>query len=223
MKPTTARRLVLLPGLGADGRLFDPQRAEFPEIEVPAWLPYREEESLAAYAGRMAETIAPSAGMYLGGVSFGGMVALEMARRLGPRAVFLIASGRTGQALAPHLRYFGEFAHAFPQREFGDGAGLSRLYVRKFGKLTPAQEAFYAEMLADTRPAFVRWGIAAIPAWPGPGELPMPVYHIHGSDDELIPLAGVQPDEVVPGGGHLLNVTHAAEVNAFIGAHLLLS
>ena len=220
MEPMTARRLVLLPGLGADARLFDPQRAAFPEIEVPAWLPYREEESLAEYAARMAATITPAADLYLGGVSFGGMVALEMARQLGPRAVFLIASGRSGQALAPHLRYFAEFAHAFPQREFGDGAGLSRLYVRKFGNLTPEQEAFYADMLADTRPAFVRWGIAAIPAWPGPGDLPMPVYHIHGSDDELIPVAGVQPDEVVPGGGHLLNVTHAAEVNAFVRAHL---
>jgi len=72
-----ARRLVFLPGLGADARLFDPQRAVFPEIEVPPWLPYREEESLADYARRMAATVTLSANMYLGGVSFGGMVALE--------------------------------------------------------------------------------------------------------------------------------------------------
>ena len=216
----SAARLVILPGLGADGRLFDPQRAVFPELEVPAWLPHHEDEWLADYARRMAETVTPSDDLCLGGVSFGGMVALEMARYLRPRAVLLIASCRTGRAIAPHLRYFVEFSHAFPQREFADGAGLSRLYVRKFGVLTPAQESFYADMLADTQPAFVRWGIAAITAWPGPGELAMPVYHIHGSADELIPLAGVRPDQVVPGGGHLLNVTHAPEVNAFLAAHL---
>lgn len=215
-----ARRLVLLPGLGADARLFDPQRAMFPEIEVPPWLPHREDESLADYARRMAATVTPSADLYLGGVSFGGMVALDMARLLQPRAVFLIASCRTGRQIAPHLRYFVTFAHMFPARAFAVGAKLSALYMRKFGHLTEEQEAFFAEMLADVQPAFVRWGIAAITAWPGPGELPMPIYHIHGSADELIPVEGVRPDQVVPGGGHLLNVTHAAEVNAFLAAHL---
>jgi len=122
--------------------------------------------------------------------------------------------------IAPHLRYFVAFAHAFPARAFAIGAGLSKLYMRKFGRFTREQEAFFAEMLADTQPAFVRWGIAAITAWPGPGELSMPVYHIHGDADELIPIGGVQPDEVVPGGGHLLNVTHAAEVSAFLAQHL---
>ena len=44
------------------------------------------------------------------GASFGGMIALEAARHLAapPRALFLVASGRSGDCIAPHLRYFVE-------------------------------------------------------------------------------------------------------------------
>jgi pimeloyl-ACP methyl ester carboxylesterase len=216
----TPERLILLPGLGADERSFEPQRARFPGLEVPGWLPHEPGESLRAYAHRIAATILPSQRFYLGGVSFGGMVAQEIARLMHPEAVFLIASCRTGAALAPHLRYFNEFAHLFPERDFSPGAGLSRLYVSKFGRLTPEQEALFEEMLLGVQPAFVRWGISAVIDWPGAGELPMPVYHIHGSDDELIPASSVQADQVIAGGGHLLNVTHADAVNAFLAKHM---
>jgi pimeloyl-ACP methyl ester carboxylesterase len=42
------------------------------------------------------------------------------------------------------------------------------------------------------------------------------VHHIHGEIDRIIPLKGVRPDEVVPQGGHLINLTHTGQVNRFI-------
>ncbi len=67
----------------------------------------------------------------------------------------------------------------------------------------------------------VRWGIEAITNWDGCDPPPgVPVHHIHGGDDELIPCRRVRPDVVVPGGGHLLNVTHADAVNAFLAERL---
>ena len=41
-------------------------------------------------------------------------------------------------------------------------------------------------------------------------------YAVHGSDDKLIPCSRVAADEVVPGGGHVVNLTHADAVNAFL-------
>ena len=49
--------MVLLPGLGCDGRVFDPQRRAFPRIEVPAWIEPGRAESLAGYGRRMAATV----------------------------------------------------------------------------------------------------------------------------------------------------------------------
>ena len=99
----SAFQLILLPGLGADHRLLEPQRKEFPQLVVPAWIPPQKNESLPHYAApngadRCAAQDRP---LVLGGVSFGGMLAYEMARHLKPHAVVLIASCRTRQGLRP--------------------------------------------------------------------------------------------------------------------------
>jgi pimeloyl-ACP methyl ester carboxylesterase len=44
----------------------------------------------------------------------------------------------------------------------------------------------------------------------------MPVHHLHGDRDRLIPVHRVKPDHVVAGAGHLLNITHPDAVNDFI-------
>ena len=220
--PVSYPRLILLPGLGADETLFDPQRAAFPLLEVPAWLPHESGESLPNYARRMAATITPSERYCLGGASFGGMVACEMVQHLTPppRALLLIASGRSGDCIAPHLRYFVKFATFLPERSFNAGQGLTPLFMQKFGRLTPEQRAWFGAMLAAVEAPFIRWGIAAITDWTGCDLGSLPVHHIHGNDDELIPCTRVKPDVVIAGGGHLINVTHAEEVNAFIAKHL---
>ena len=98
-------RLVLLPGLGTTGELFRPQRRAFPDLEVPPWLDPHRGESLPGYGRRMAAALAPGpSDLVLGGVSFGGMVALEMARHLPTRAVGLIASCVSSQVLTSVAR-----------------------------------------------------------------------------------------------------------------------
>ena len=42
------------------------------------------------------------------------------------------------------------------------------------------------------------------------------VAKVHGSRDRLIPRRRIRPDAVVPGAGHLVNLTHAEVVNRFI-------
>ena len=55
-----------------------------------------------------------------------------------------------------------------------------------------------------------------------PADLGCPVHHIHGSDDHMIPLANLRPppEVVIPGGGHIINVTHANIVNDFIARRI---
>src|SRR5207248_9237015 len=91
----TLPRLVLFSGLGVDETLFAPQRSLPARIEVVPWVSVDGSGSLSDYARRLAATIAPAADgpLYLGGVSFGAMLALEAASvlRPRPRGVFLIA------------------------------------------------------------------------------------------------------------------------------------
>jgi len=44
-----------------------------------------------------------------------------------------------------------------------------------------------------------------------------PVFQIHGQRDRMIRASMVEPDCLLPDGGHLINLSHAAQVNDFIG------
>jgi pimeloyl-ACP methyl ester carboxylesterase len=77
-----------------------------------------------------------------------------------------------------------------------------------------------AEMYRSVPPRLIRWGAGAIRNWPGVEDPGVPVHHIHGQSDRVIPLRRVQPDRVVPGAGHLLTLTHPEAVNAFLAEEL---
>jgi len=202
-------KCYVLPGMGADGRLFDAQRA-VRDIQVIDWIPpAHPHEPLADYARRLASSLHLDEPYDLGGASFGGMTALELARHLTPRRVFLFGSCRSPQALPPWLRLLARFAHHPP-------AVLHPLVARFLGATTPAHIRLFADMLAKTPPHFFRWAARAVFSWTGVEELPMPVLHIHGDRDRVMPIHRVRPDRVIAGAGHLLNMTHGEAVNEFI-------
>jgi pimeloyl-ACP methyl ester carboxylesterase len=211
-----ATRLLLLPGVGADRRLFDAQRTCAADIEVIPWIAPAPNELLRGYAERLAATVDASEPFVLGGASFGGMLALELTRHLRPVAVLLIASCRSPASLPSAYRYLNAAAQFLPAWAFTSAAARSRLVASRFGMTTPDERRLFAAMLRDTPPSFVQWACRAILSWPGAQELDVPVHHIHGANDHIIPLRGVQPTVVVSDAGHFINVTHSAAVNAFI-------
>ena len=97
--------LLLLPGMTQGDRIYAQLRSSLPGLQVAAWLPPERHESIRRYARRLADSLAgcpqPS---YLGGVSFGGIVALELACLLPVRACFLISSITSPAEMPPWLR-----------------------------------------------------------------------------------------------------------------------
>ena len=102
-------RLVFIPGLGADSRLFYSQQSVFKDSISPPWLTPQKNEMLPQYARRWAKQLKLKNGCVLVGVSFGGMVALEMARWVKPKAVLLVGSCRTPKSVPLTLRVAGSF------------------------------------------------------------------------------------------------------------------
>jgi thioesterase domain-containing protein len=96
--------LILLPGMGGDARMFYPQLATLANATVPVWIEPQHGERLAAYAARMARAVDPGVPCFVGGASFGGMVAVEMARHLEAQACFLIGSIRSPREFPRRIR-----------------------------------------------------------------------------------------------------------------------
>jgi len=209
----------LLPGLGADHRLLEPQRQEFPQLLVPPWITPRKDEPLPDYAARLAETIRPSHKLPLivGGVSFGGMVAYEMARHLQPDATVLIASCHSRQGLRPLHRAGRWLLPLVPVAAWDLAKLVSGPVVRMRISASRERQDLAIRMFKEMDSRFMHWVLQAILRWHPSPPNGTRVWHIHGRRDPLIPVRRVEADEVIADGGHMINVTHAQQVNAFIG------
>lgn len=216
---TCSARLVMLPGMGVDARLFEPQRRVFPNLEVPAWIEPQPRETLADYSRRWAGTIDPEPPLFLGGVSLGGMVAYLAARHLEPRAVFLIASCRSGRAISRAFKTGESISRALPDWLLRRLRGPAADFVARLDDCGRQHRRLLHDIAVDCPIPFQRWASRAIARWAGdgnPGEPGVPVHQIHGQKDRLIPLIPGEPAYVIPDAGHLINLTHADEVNRFI-------
>jgi pimeloyl-ACP methyl ester carboxylesterase len=218
MSQNSPFQLILLPGIGADRRLLEPQRAAFPQMIVPPWIPFRRQESLPDYAARLAETIAPARDrpLVLGGVSMGGMLAYEMTKHLKPDVTVMIASCRTWRGLRDFYRMAGRLLPLLPVGAW-DAAKLFSgpvVYLRR-GVPSPRKQ-LAIRMFKDADSSFLHHALQAILTWTPSPPPESPVVHIHGDRDRLIPSHRVEADRIIPDGGHLINMTHAEEVNAFI-------
>jgi pimeloyl-ACP methyl ester carboxylesterase len=209
--------IILLPGMGADERLFRHQRVAFPSLITPTWIKPGGQEPLSDYARRLARHVDPGEPCFVGGTSFGGIVALEMAVSLRVEACFLIASVRTSRELPWHYRALRPLAQLGPDRLGRAAAWCSRW----FAPCLPSGTNGRLKRLAEPRSTFLRWASWAVLNWrPSPQVLQVSVYQIHGSADRTLPFRSTRPDVVVTGGGHLLPLTHSEAVNDFLRSRI---
>jgi pimeloyl-ACP methyl ester carboxylesterase len=210
-------RLILLPGMTADSRLFRLQRTALPCLSTPDWIEPDSREPLAAYAQRFAQSIGQTGPCFVGGVSFGGMVALEMAAHLRAEACFLVASVRSNRELPWRLQALRHVARIGPNG-LGRVAAWSNRWLAPFLRGNTVREL---RALSDNGSEFRRWASWAVLAWrPSAESRRVRVYQIHGSADRTLPVRLTRPDVVVHGAGHLLMLTHAETVNEFIRSRI---
>lgn len=202
----------LIPGLGADERVFQFLRLRG-EVHVVRWLlPQNAAEDLPHYAARLAVAVPPEQDCWLVGVSFGGVLALEVAQ-LRPLARVVLISSFAGPAELPWLarlaRTTGLYRLVPPQLL----PRLPRVAKWFFGVKTRRDYQLLRQILHDTDPAFTRWAIARLLQWPGRAT-PATV-RIHGTEDRLLPAGAVHSQYVLPG-GHLVIISCAAEISRIL-------
>lgn len=204
----------LIPGLGADERVF--QFLRLPgTAHVLRWLPPQTSaEPLPHYADRLAGVVPAGQACWLVGVSFGGVLALEIAGLRPLARVVLISSfahPRELPWLARLARATGLY-RLLPPQLLPRLPGLASWF---FGVKTIRDRQLLNQILRDTDPYFTRWAIARLLQWSGrPGTLAI---RIHGTDDRLLPHGAVHSQYQLLG-GHLIIISRAAEISRILTA-----
>lgn len=213
--------LIFLPGLGGNERMFFRQMPDFPDAQALNFMPHQGREDLASYCARWAQSGDFPQGSLLVGVSMGGFMALELAKHLNSPAVILVASCR--RFFWPHLRYrmLEPFAQWVPdQFRQSISAWTARHLMKRLENGWDASvEENFLDMLEEKNHAFFRWSAHAAAVYIAQRRWDLPssqIFQIHGSKDHVISYQADELDQLIEGGGHLINMTHAPAVNHFI-------
>ncbi|MDQ4141836.1 MAG: alpha/beta hydrolase [Bacteroidota bacterium] len=208
--------LYFIPGLGADARMFQLLQINASRFKVVIleWLPSFKNESLVRYAKRMADQIQiNNQPILLVGVSFGGMIAVEISKILQPARTILISSIKTSHELPDYLRFLGQLGiHQYLPLHWVKK--LPWFYNWVFGAKTHTEKNILHVIIQDTDIPFVKWAFTAIVNWQN-HERMANLIHLHGNQDKIFPLSYIKYP-VVYEGEHLIILGKADKLSSFI-------
>lgn len=207
--------IYLISGLGADARVFQRLDFENHEIRYIEWLEPNQDESLQTYASRLAAQINTGLPILIG-VSFGGMIAVEIAKTIDFQKVILISSAKSRREIPIAYRFFGRLGmHRLIPTALLKHANMLTYWF--FGMKTKAHKDLLKGILSDTDPVFLKWAMDAIIQWENE-ETIGGLLHLHGDVDRILPIENIrQPDFIVSGGGHLMVYSKAEHINHILG------
>ncbi|HTE28967.1 MAG TPA: alpha/beta hydrolase [Chryseolinea sp.] len=207
------KAVYIFSGLGADHRAF--QFIDFSGFDITfiRWVEPAGKESIESYSRRLTEQIESTRPILIG-LSFGGLIAIEVAKFIDTEKIILISSAKTWRGIPFFYRFPGrlKFHKILPARLLRKRNIFSNWF---FGIKGARERELLSEILADTEPAFLKWAIDKIVTWRNT-QVPENLRHIHGTADRILPVRYVEADIKVAGGGHFMIADKAKELSDLI-------
>ncbi|MHB8881154.1 MAG: alpha/beta fold hydrolase [Thermodesulfovibrionales bacterium] len=197
-----ANTWYLLPGMGANPSYYDSLLKEINfEVNFVTWPAYKGEKTFSAMAKRFIDENGIKDGDIVGGSSLGGIVALEMARHIQPRAIVLMGSAVSRAEVQRILVLLAPLAVIAP--------------VALIQRLAGKYENIVTRMFAEAEPELIRAMCQYLPGWPGAAVSNAALFRIHGQKDLVMPCPKTGCEKV-PKAGHLLALTHPVRCGNFL-------
>ena len=202
-------KLYGISGLGADKRVFEYLDLDCKLIPIE-WIEPLKNETIESYSIRISKSINREEDFGIMGVSFGGLVAVEISKRLKPKLTILISSTETKLELRLIYRIIGKtkLLKLIPQFLF-DPPRIIADWI--FGAVN---KKLLNQILNDTDLYFAKWAVNQLTNWSNIEKLSNPVLKIGGTHDKLIPPNKNQ--RLIEKGEHFMIVDRAYEISQII-------
>lgn len=212
--------LYFISGLGADKRVF--QKLQVPEpfiIHHLEWMPVNQEDELSQYCSGLIDQINLNEPFILIGLSFGGIVAMELSRQIKPVQTVLISSISRPEEVGKIFMILKKLKvqKIIPVQLF---LKPSRILFRLFGAHTNEEKELLKNILRDTDPLFFKWAMNRMFSWKNEWTAPG-LIHIHGTNDKILPYNKKMQAIKVEGGEHLMVYSKAKEISRLLLKYLL--
>ena len=208
-------RLYGISGLGADKRVFKYLTLDCELIPIE-WIEPREGESIEKYSIRFSELINKEEKFGIIGVSFGGLIAVEISKRFKPVLTILISSAETKKELRTIYRIIGKskLLKLMPQFLF-DPPRIIANWV--FGA---KKKKLLNQILDDTDLKFAKWAVNELANWKNNENITNPKLKIGGTNDKLIPPIRDKNQRLIEKGEHFMIVDRADEISQIINEEI---
>ena len=210
---TSSKNIYCISGLGADERAFERLNIKGCSLQFLNWISPMKEESLSSYAGRMLAQIGEEQPVILG-LSFGGMIAIEMAKQTAVSKLILVSSVKTHSEIPKWMRLSGvlKLHKLIPIKA---NRFTEKADDRRMGIETMEEKNFVDAYRKKADQNYVNWAVDQIVNWRN-NWLPENLYHIHGEKDRMFPLKNIHATHIIKKGTHIMILNRAEEISACI-------
>ncbi len=211
------KTIYCISGLGADEKIFTNLQVSGYEFKYIPWLQPAPKENIRDYAKRMAAPIIPEAPILLG-VSFGGMMGIEIAKQLPLQKLIIVSSIKSTAELPGWMKVAGSLKlnKIFPIRPY---KLLEKIDNNRLGISSPEEKEMVRAYRKKVDPVYFHWAIHEILNWKNDWQ-PENLLHIHGDKDKIFPIKRINHTCVIKNGTHMMIYNRAKEIGRYIEQEL---
>ncbi len=205
--------IYCISGLGADEKIFAHLHVKGYELKYIPWIRPHKKEGIGGYAKRMSEYIKEKQAVLLG-VSFGGMMGIEIAKQMPLHKLIIVSSIKSSVEMPRWMKAAGtlKLNKILPTRlhKYTEKIDNARL-----GVSTKEEKEMVRNYRKNADLVFVDWAISQILNWKNNWH-PEHIVHIHGDKDRIFPMKRIHPTHIIKEGSHMMIFNRAGEISEFI-------
>ncbi len=207
------KHIYCISGFGADERVFSKLHFGDNDVHFIPWRIPQKKESIGAYAKRMTEEIKHE-NPILVGLSFGGIMSIEIAKIIGVSKIILISSVKSFHEMPLWMRLAGKskMNQFFPLKSYRvfEPVQNHNLGIENSDELKLVRE--YRKAIGQK---YTTWAIHEIVNWKNKW-IPENLVHIHGARDHMFPIKNIKADYIIPDGGHFMIMNRSEKINGIL-------
>jgi len=205
------KNIYCISGLGADEKAFARLRVEGHQFVHLPWLMPEGNEPIGQYAGRMAALVKEDKPVLMG-LSFGGIMSIEIAKKLPAATVILISSVKSSSEMPLWMRTAGKMKLNKILPLHASTKLLDPVQNLFMGVTNEKEKEMVRAYRANVPKPYLNWAIHQVLNWKNDWK-PTALYHIHGDADRIFPVRNIQPNYLIKNGGHFMIMNKSKEVN----------
>jgi len=152
------------------------------------------------------------------GLSFGGMMVIEIAKLFPVKKVVLISTIKSRKELPVWMKLSGKLKlnKIFPLKSYKI---LEPIQNYNLGIQSEEEILMLRAYRKNVPPPYLHWAINEILNWQNDW-LPNSFIHVHGDNDKIFPIKKISTQHVIQKGGHFMIMNRASEVREMVISYL---